>query len=208
MALVVPLLVLALVGGVAFAVYQWVHPVRVRSGIGSGGVFIGGGPAPVGSNGLTGTVRLSGALSGTGRATRVSPIGGPIGPCSDQARQRYGVSARYESRSPAVDVDITAVLPKGARGPGTWTTAKLPDTVVSVTATSRSDDPREERRQAWVQTRSVPGSATLVLTRDGGGTLTFTGLRPQLVGPAAGEDGPYLPRPLTGRLTWRCGTAG
>jgi hypothetical protein len=155
-------------------------------------------PAIPGS--LDGDASLSGAISGANIApTNLSLIGGEAGACTDRAGKATGL--RFVSAGPDPTdgqnkiLNVTATLPPGTSGTGTYDLASVPLTVDVTFAVSGANS----RAQTFkVGTGS---GATLTLGASASGTLTFSNLVPQTQIPGNNS----LNQPLSGSVSFTCG---
>jgi hypothetical protein len=162
-----------------------VSAVRNVSPQGGVGDLTGGGapaaPSAPPPGRWTAHVTLSGGVGEVDDGTITVFANTPDAPCRDTAHGLTGLWFQHKGTSGAAgDVSLTAYLPKGVTGPGTYDLASgSPGSGVGLDYGLGTDDP-----QIWgpqgrgPQEPRPPGkiTATLVLNPDGSGTLTATNL--------------------------------
>jgi len=190
--LVVGMAAALLLSTLAFAAYQSGGPPPAAASRAVARV----GPTPPQAVRLSGRVTVSGGLTRTWTAARVSVLSGAYGSCVIQARTFQTLVFAHEEQvnSRQEELLVTANLPNGTAGSGRY---DLAGTNLSISAVfSRTG----ESNQLW-SVRPGQSRATLQVKPDGSGTLTAASLAAAYPRPA----GDPTSRPLNVSFSFACG---
>jgi hypothetical protein len=183
--------------------FPFASSTTTTSGNGAGGAGGAGGGAGASSGadpgipsltGLNGTLNLTGGISGTLSPDNLSTPDGIIGPCTSRASSVKSINFISDTDDDDNGVHqqliVTAALPDGSQGPGTYPNAKI-NVVLNETALPGSSNAAPEAN-TWAS--GTGSTATVTVSPNDSGSVSFSGLVP--------TDPKW--KKLDGNLTFTC----